>query len=88
MLLLLESAAQLLLAWFLLDRDWTRVAAAGQLIAATLMTLLIVTSLLAIVDASILVPVAAFATETLGLLALARWEELMDGRSFVVRATG
>jgi len=88
LLLLLQSAAQLFLAWFLLDRDWKRVAAAGQLIAATLMTLLIVMSLLAIIDTSILVPVAAFAAETLALLALARWEELMGERSILVCASG
>jgi hypothetical protein len=88
LLLLLQSAAQLFLAWFLLDQDWARVAAAGQLIAATLMTELIVTSLLTIVDTSILVPVAVFATESLALLALARWQELVDERSMVVCAGG
>jgi len=76
LLVLLQSAGQLQLAWFLLDRNWERVGAVGHLNAATLTTLLLVTGMLGILDTSILVPITALTAETLVLLALARWHEL------------
>jgi hypothetical protein len=72
---LLQAGGQLLLAWFLVDRNWARVAALGRLNAATLMTFLLVTSLLAVIDANMVFPIIALITETLAVLALAWWHE-------------
>ena len=88
LLVLLEAAGQLLLAWFLLERDWARVAAAIHLSAAALTTLIIFTSVLAIVDTTILLPIAVLVTETLAVLALARWHDLLGQSPGVVRAGG
>lgn len=88
LLVLQQSAGQLLLAWFLLERDWARVAAIGGANAASLTTFLIFASVLAIIDASILLPVAVLITEALAVLALARRHELLAQGSGLVRAGG
>lgn len=88
LLVLLQSAGQLLLAWFLLERDWARVAAIGCLNAASLATLLVTTSLLDIIDASILLPLAALITEMLAVLALARGHDLLMESPRPARASG
>lgn len=72
LLIVIQAASQLLLAWFVLERDWVRVAAIARLNAATLVTLAIVTSLLGLIDGSILLPAAGLAAEMLAMFALAR----------------
>ena len=86
LLVLLQAVGRILFAWFLLDRDWARVAAIAHLNAATLITLLIFSSVLAIIDASILLLVGALIAETMAVLALARWHELLGDTSTVARA--
>ena len=68
---LLQAAGQFLLAWFLLERDWQRVASIGRFLAATLTTLLIVTSLLSVIDTIFALQVAVLITEALAVLAIA-----------------
>jgi hypothetical protein len=75
LVVLLEAVGQLLLAWYLLERDWSRVLAIGRLNAATLTTLLMVTMMLAIAGTDTLVAVAALITETLAVLSLAWWHD-------------
>ena len=72
---LLQAGGQLLLAWFLLERNWSRVAAVARLNVATLITFLLVTGLLVVIDSSVMFPIAALITETLAILALAWWHE-------------
>ena len=88
LVVLLHAVGQLLLAWFLLDRDWTRVEAFGRFLAATLTTLLIVTSLLAVIDTSMFLVVAALVTETLAVLALGWWHEHLPPDSPAAFETG
>jgi hypothetical protein len=75
LVVLLQGLGQLLLAWFLLDRNWARVSAVGRLNAAALTTQLAVTSMLAVTGTSVLIAMAALITETLAVLALAWWHE-------------
>jgi len=75
MAVLLQSVGQLLLAWFLLERDWQRVSSVARFNAATLTTLLLVTSTIAAVGYGILFGITALITETLAVLALAWWHE-------------
>jgi len=72
-LVLALAASQLALAWFVLERDWSRVAALQLFGAALLTTLVIVASLLAVDGTSLLAPVAALAVEALAVLAASRW---------------
>jgi hypothetical protein len=78
LLILVQAGTQLLLAWFVLERDWERVAAIGRFNAATLTTLAIVTSLLDLMGTSILLQTAGLTVETLAVLALARWHEQLS----------
>jgi len=75
LVIFLQSAGQLLLAWFLLERNWSRVSAIARFNAATLTTLLIVTSMIAVVGSGVLFGIAALITETLAVLALAWWHD-------------
>jgi len=75
LVILLQSAGQLLLAWFLLERNWTRVSAVARFNAAPLPTLLIVTGMIAVAGTGILFGIAALITETLAVLALAWWHD-------------
>jgi hypothetical protein len=75
LLILLQSAGQLLLAWFLLDRAWTQVSAVARFNAATMATLLVVTAMIAVTGTAILAGIAALITEGLAVLALAWWHE-------------
>jgi hypothetical protein len=75
LVILLQSAGQLLLAWFLLERNWRRVSAVGRFNAAAMTTLLIVTAMIAVTGIGILVAIAVLITETLAILALAWWHE-------------
>lgn len=66
------AAAHLAVAWAVLDRDWTRVAALGRLGAASA-TALVMLSCLAFLDATrALPPVAALVAEALAVCALVR----------------
>lgn len=82
------AAGQALLAWFLLERDWDRVAAIVRFNAATLTTLLIACALLAIADAALLLPVAVLAGETLVVLALEQWHRRLGEGETLVRVFG
>jgi hypothetical protein len=73
--ILLQSAGQLLLAWFLLERNWTRVSAVARFNAATLTSLVVVTSVIAVTGTGIFLGIAALITETLAVLALAWWHD-------------
>ena len=75
MIVLLQAAGQLLLAWFLLEQDWDRVEAVGGFNAATLTTLAIVMGLLTLLDITILISVALLITETMAVLSLAWWHQ-------------
>lgn len=71
LLVLTLAAGQIALAWFLLERDWCRAHATGRFKAAALASLAIVTALLALDIRPMLLPLMAFVTETLAVLALA-----------------
>lgn len=88
LLILLQAVSQLLLAWFVVERDWARVAAIGRFNAATLSTLSIVTSLLGLMGANILLPLAALVTEMLGVFALARWHDQQSQSRFLPEPGG
>jgi hypothetical protein len=75
LVILLQSAGQLLLAWFLLELNWARVSAVGTFNAATLTTLFIVTGMIAVAGTGLLFGIAALITETLAVLALAWWHD-------------
>ena len=75
MIVLLQAAGQLLLAWFLLEQDWDRVEAVGGFNAATLTTLAIVMGLLTLLDITILLSAALLITETMAVLSLAWWHQ-------------
>jgi hypothetical protein len=85
LVILLQSAGQLLLAWFLLERNWTRVAAVARFNAATLTSLVIVTGMLGVTGIGILLGIAVLITETLAVLALAWWHDHLPQGSAVGR---
>ena len=85
MVILLQSVGQLLLAWFLLERDWPRVSSVARFNAATLTTLLLVTSMIAVVGYGVLFGITALITETLAVLALAWWHDHMPQASAMER---
>ena len=85
MVILLQSVGQLLLAWFLLERDWPRVSSVARFNAATLTTLLLVTSIIAVVGYGVLFGITALITETLAVLALAWWHDHMPQASAMER---
>jgi lipid-A-disaccharide synthase-like uncharacterized protein len=68
---LLQAAGQFLLAWFVLERDWQRVATIGRFLAATLTTLLIVMTLLEVIDTIFVLQIAVLITEALAALSVA-----------------
>ena len=72
-LVLALAASQLALAWFVLERDWSRVATLQLFCAALLTTLVIVSVLLAIDGTRLLAPVAGLVVEALAVLAASRW---------------
>ena len=85
MVILLQSVGQLLLAWFLLERDWPRVSSVARFNAAPLTTLLLVTSMIAVVGYGVLFGITALITETLAVLALAWWHDHMPQASAMER---
>ncbi|MDP9423137.1 MAG: hypothetical protein M3Q19_09940 [Pseudomonadota bacterium] len=80
LLVLIVAVSQLLLAWFVLERDWERVVAIGRFNAATLTTFAIVTSLVPLKGTSIFLPGAGLAAEMLAVLALAQWHQQSQSR--------
>jgi len=86
LIILLQGAGQLLLAWFLLERNWARVSAVARFNAATLTTLLVVTGMIAVAGTGMLFGIAALITETLAVLALAWWHDHLPQPSAVGRA--
>ena len=73
---LMLGTCHLCLAWLLLERDWTRVAKAGALIAAGTLTLFLFMKLLLFDAGAVpLLLVALAAIETMFILALAQWNE-------------
>lgn len=81
LVILLQAMGQLLVAWFLLERDWGRVSAMCRFNAATVTTLIVVMSMLAVLGSEILAVLAALITETLAILALAWWYEHLPDAS-------
>ena len=80
LLVLALAASQLLLAWFVVERDWARVAAAQRFNAAGLTTLVIVTAVLALDMVRMLQPLALLVTEVLAVEALAWWHNHLPQR--------
>lgn len=70
---LLLGAWQLHLAWLLLERDWERVAKAGALIGAAMLTLLTFMAVLMLGVGPLMVLGAVLAGEAIFITALARW---------------
>ncbi|HEX8533603.1 MAG TPA: hypothetical protein VF662_05490 [Allosphingosinicella sp.] len=73
------AAIQLRLAWLVLERDWSGVAAAGMLIAASTMALLVFTAVVFLHYGSVLLLAGALAVELAGVSALARWHRRFFG---------
>lgn len=79
LLMMAMAALHLPLAWWMLDGDWDRVAAANRLGAAIAMTLAIVTSCAALNPTRLLLPIAALAAEMGMILVLTRWHQHLFG---------
>ena len=73
------AALHLPLAWWMLDGDWDRVAAANRFGAAAATTLAIVTSLAALDPSRLLLPIAVLAAEIATIWALTRWYQRLFG---------
>ena len=83
LLVLLLAATHPLVAWLLLERDWTRAATVARVGAAATMTLLIFTAVCGVVQIRLLLPVVCLAAQSLAVLALARWHgQLSDDIGF------
>ncbi len=84
LLVIALAALHLRIAWLALERDWTRLAAAGALSAAVTATLLIL-SLVVFVDAvAALAQVAVLVVELAAASALARWHGQLSSRTSLV----
>ena len=84
MIVLLQVAGQLLLAWFLLEKNWDRVEAISGFNAATLTTLTIVMGLLTLLDKTIVFAIAILITETLAVFSLAWRHEHLQPASLAL----
>ncbi|PSJ37665.1 hypothetical protein [Allosphingosinicella deserti] len=83
LLVLLLAATHPLVAWLLLERDWSRAATVARVGAAATMTLLIFTAVCGIVQIRLLLPVVCLTVQSLAVLALARWHgQLSDDLGF------
>lgn len=77
--MLLLAACHLPLAWWILERNWERVADVSRFGAATATTLTLVTSCVALDATRLAVPIVAFALELAAMAALAWWHKrLLD----------
>lgn len=83
LLVLALAIGQLLLAWFLLERDWARVGAVARFGAATLVTLVVVAGLLTLGTIRLLWPVTGLLAEALAVLALARWHDRLPPEAWL-----
>jgi hypothetical protein len=72
-LTLLMAAGHVPLAWWVLDRDWLRIATLSRLGAAAMVTLLMVLACAAVSVAKLALPCAAMAFECAAVSALASW---------------
>ena len=82
LLVLALAATHLLLAWWLLERDWERVAAVERFGAATATTFALFSCAAALDASRILLPVGGLVAELAAVAALARWHaRLADGRT-------
>jgi hypothetical protein len=79
LLVMALAALHLPLAWWTLDGDWDRVAAASRFGAAAATTLAIVTSLAALDPSRLLLPIAVLAAEMATIGALTRWHQRLFG---------
>ena len=79
LLMMAMAAFHLPLAWWMLDRDWARVAAANRFGAAIAMTLAIVTSCAVLDPTRLLLPIMLLAAEMGMILALMRWHQSLFG---------
>ena len=73
------SARHLLVAWFVVESDWQRVAAAQRFGAALIVTLALFTGIIVLEETSVVLPVAAFAIELFATTALVRWHNGAGG---------
>lgn len=79
LLMLLMAALHLPVAWWMLDSDWDRVAAASRFGAAAVTTLTIVTSCAALDPSRLLLPIGVLAAEMGAIWALTRWHHRLFG---------
>lgn len=79
--MLLLAGCHLPLAWWVLDRNWTRVATVMRLGAATMTTLAILTACAALNVATLLLPIAAVLAELAAISAFAWWHGAARGNS-------
>jgi len=79
LLVLALVAGHLLMPWFLLDRDWARVAVLARLNAAATATLFLFTGILVLDETYMLVPAAGLAIELLAIAILFRWHGHLPG---------
>ena len=80
-LVLLLAAGHVRIAWLVLERDWTRVAATAALIAAATVTLIIFSFVVFVYSAPALTQAVALAVELTAIWALAQWH----ARTFAAR---
>jgi len=78
-LTLIIAAAHVRIAWLVLERDWTRVAATGALAAAASVTLILFSAVVFGAHGAALAHTAALAFELAGAAALARWQRRLSG---------
>ena len=67
-------AGHLLMPWFILERDWTRVGTLARVNGAATVTLLLFTTVLFLDIAFMVLPLAALAIELLAIWQLYRWQ--------------
>ena len=72
-LMFLLSARLMLVAWYVVERDWARVAATQRFGAALITTLALFTGVIVREETCVILPLAAFAIELCALTALTRW---------------
>ena len=72
---LMLGLGHLRLAWFLLERDWSRVMSAAALTVATLATLVVFTGVLFLNDASVALQAILLAIELSAIYASAQWHD-------------
>lgn len=65
------------MAWAILDRDWTRVAVAGRIGAAVMVTIVTFTGVLLLYDTCALPQVVAISLELSSIWLLARWHDYL-----------